>query len=170
MSRYLEKIAHMPWRARLVHVLFDIGAIAKGIDGVLEVIGGGLLLLVDPHQLHHLARFLLQHELSEDPDDIVATYLLHTSQHVSAGTQTFAAAYLLWHGVVKVGLVTGLLLRQRWAYPAAIVAFLLFLAYQLYRYTHTYSAELLVLSVFDVFIIVLTWLEYTRLRTSGAFS
>jgi len=69
-----------------------------------------------------------------------------------------------------VGLVTGLLLRQRWAYPAAIVAFLFFLIYQLYRYTHTYSPELLVLSAFDVFIIVLTWLEYGRLRAAHAFS
>jgi len=169
MRRYLEKIARMPWRERLIHVLFDIGAVAKGIDGVLEIIGGGLLLVVDPRQLHLVARLLFQHELSEDPDDVVATYLLHTSQHLSPGTETFAAAYLLWHGVVKVGLVAGLLLRQRWAYPAAIAAFLLFLAYQLYRYTHTYSPELLVLSVFDVFIIVLTWLEYGRLRAAHAF-
>lgn len=170
MKRYLEKLARMPWRARLIHVAFDIGAVAKGVDGVLEVIGGWLLLLMEPHQLHHLARLLFQHELSEDPDDLVATYVLHTSQHLSHGTQTFAAAYLLWHGAVKVGLVAGLLLRQRWAYPTAILAFLLFLAYQLYRYTHTFSPELLVLSVFDVFIIVLTWLEYGRLRTTHAFS
>jgi len=160
----------MTWRERLVHVLFDIGVLGKGIDGVLEILGGGLLFLVDPRQLHHVARILLQHELSEDPDDVVATYLLHASQHISADTKTFATAYLLWHGVVKVGLVTGLLLRRRWAYPTAIVAFLLFLAYQLYRYTHTYSPELLVLSVFDVFIIVVTWLEYGRLRAAHAFS
>jgi len=170
MRRYLEKLARMPWRARLIHVLFDVGVLVKGIDGVLEIIGGALLFLVDPRQLHHLARLLLQHELSEDPNDVVATYLLHTAQHLSTSTETFAAAYLLWHGVVKVGLVTGLLLRQRWAYPAAIVAFLLFLGYQLYRYTHTYSPELLALSVVDVFIIVLTWLEYGRLRAAHAFS
>jgi uncharacterized membrane protein len=170
MRRYFEKLARMTWSERLIHVLFDVGAIAKGVDGVLEIIGGALLFVVDPHQLHHLARILLQHELSEDPHDVVATYLLHTSQHVAAGTVTFAAAYLLWHGVVKVGLVAGLLLRQRWAYPTAIGAFLLFLVYQLYRYTHTYAPELLVLSAFDVFIIVLTWLEYGRLRAAHAFA
>ena len=170
MRWYLEKIAGMTWRERLIHVLFDIGAVAKGVDGVLEIIGGALLFQVNPGQLHHVARILFQHELSEDPDDVIATYLLHTSQHLSAGTTTFAAAYLLWHGLVKVGLVMGLLLGRRWAYPTAIAAFLLFLAYQLYRYTHTYSPELLVLSAFDVFIIVLTWLEYTRLRAVHAFS
>jgi len=170
MSRYLEKISRMPWRERLIHGLFDLGALAKGIDGVLEIVGGGLLFVVDPSQLHRVARLLLQHELSEDPDDVVATYLLRTAQHLSPGTQTFAAAYLLWHGVVKVGLVAGLLLRRRWAYPVAIVAFLLFLAYQLYRYTRTFSPELLALSVVDVVIIVLTWLEYARLRAAHGFS
>ena len=78
--------------------------------------------------------------------------------------------YLLWHGVVKVGLVTALLLRRRWAYPVAILAFLLFLLYQVYRYSHTYAPELLVLSVIDVIVIVLTWFEYVRLRAAHAFA
>ena len=157
-------------RDRIVHLLFDISVIAKGIDGVLETVGGVLLLLTSPTQLHHIARILTQHELSEDPHDIVANYLLHSSQGLSAGAKMFGAMYLLWHGVVKVGLVTALLLRRRWAYPVAILAFLLFLVYQLYRYSHTDAPELLVLSVMDVVVIVLTWFEYRRLRGSHAFA
>lgn len=156
-------------RDRLVHVLFEISVISKGIDGALEIVGGALLFLVSPTKIYTIVRILTQHELSEDAHDLVATYLLNSTQHLSGGTQRFAAMYLLWHGVVKVALVTALLLKQRWAYPAAIVAFLLFLAYQLYRYAHTHSPELLVLSVVDVFVIVLTWLEYQRLRTAHAF-
>jgi len=157
-------------RDRIVHLLFDISVIAKGIDGVLETVGGVLLLLTSPTQLHHIARILTQHELSEDPHDIVANYLLHSSQGLSAGAKMFGAMYLLWHGVVKVGLVTALLLSRRWAYPVAILAFLLFLAYQLYRYSHTDAPELLALSVMDVVVIVLTWFEYKRLRASHAFA
>jgi uncharacterized membrane protein len=159
-----------PRRERIVHVLFDIGVISKGVDGALEIVGGVLLFLVSPDQLQQIVRILTQHELSEDPGDVVASYLLRTSQHLSASAKLFGAVYLLWHGVVKVGIVTALLGRQRWAYPAAIFAFVLFLVYQLYRYAHTYSPELLVLSVLDVFVIVLTWLEYARLRASHAFS
>jgi uncharacterized membrane protein len=157
-------------RARIVHLLFDISVIAKGIDGVLEIVGGVLLFLISPTQLHHIARILTQHELSEDPHDMVANYLLHSSQGLSSGAMTFGAMYLLWHGVVKVGLVTTLLLKWRSAYPVAILAFLLFLVYQLYRYSHTDAPELLVLSVMDVVVIVLTWLEYKRLRASHAFA
>jgi uncharacterized membrane protein len=154
-------------RERLIHVFFAIGVIGKGIDGVLEIVGGALLFVVNRLQIHNLVRILTQHELSEDPHDIVASYLLNTTQHLTAGTQAFGAIYLLWHGVVKVALVAGLLLKRLWAYPAAIVAFVLFLVYQLYRYSHTHSPELVVLSIVDVLIIVLTWLEYTRLRNSN---
>lgn len=159
-----------PLRKRVVHVLFDISAISKGVDGVLEIVGGALLLLVSPMKVHNIVRILTQHELSEDPHDLVAQYVLNSTQHLSRSSQDFAATYLLWHGVVKVVLVTALLLKRRWAYPTAIFAFLLFLVYQLYRYSHTHAPELLVLSVVDVFVIALTWLEYKRLRTAHAFS
>ena len=157
-------------KARLVHVLFAISIITKGVDGALEIVGGGMLFVVDPVHIAHAVQVLTQHELSEDPHDVVANYLRNGTQHIARGAQAFAAFYLLWHGVVKVGLVTALLLRRRWAYPAAIVAFLLFLAYQLYRYAHTHAPELLVLSVTDVIVIVLTWLEYQRLRAAPAFA
>ena len=159
-----------PLRSRIVHVLFDISAISKGVDGVLEMVGGAVLLLVSPMKIHNIVRILTQHELSEDPHDLVAKYLLNTTQHLSRSSQDFAAMYLLWHGVIKVALVTALLLKRRWAYPAAIIAFMLFLVYQLYRYSHTCAPELLVLSVLDVFVIALTWLEYKRLRAAHAFS
>ena len=153
---------------RIVHVLFDVGVIAKGIDGALEIVGGALLFFVTADQLRHVARILTLHELTEDPHDLVATYILHTAQRLTPGAIDFGAIYLLWHGLVKVGLVTALLLRKRWAYPVAIVAFLLFLLYQLSRYAHTHSPALLALSALDVLVILLTWLEYRRLRASHA--
>jgi uncharacterized membrane protein len=161
--------ATTPW-GRIGHILFDLSVIGKGVDGVLETIGGVLLFFVNSTQIHTVVRVLTQHELSEDPHDLVATYLLNSTQHLASGAQTFAAVYLLWHGLVKVALVTGLLLRRRWAYPTAIWAFLLFLLYQLYRYMHTRAPELLVLSVLDVVVITLTWLEYKRLRAWHGFS
>ena len=70
-----------PLRNRVVHVLFDISAISKGVDGVLEIVGGALLLLVSPMKVHNIVRILTQHELSEDPHDLVAKYLLNSTQH-----------------------------------------------------------------------------------------
>jgi len=35
-------------RASLIHLIFEIGVIAKGIDGALELIGGRLLVALSP--------------------------------------------------------------------------------------------------------------------------
>ncbi len=156
-------------KARIVHVLFDIGVIGKGIDGLLEIIGGALLFFVKPAQLYQIVVTLTQHELNEDPNDRVVSYLLETFQHLSADTKLFGSIYLLGHGVIKVALVTALLLKFRWAYLAAILAFLLFIVYQLYRYAYTGSPMLVVLSFIDAFVVVITWLEYKRLRAADAF-
>jgi uncharacterized membrane protein len=157
-------------KSKIIHVLFDLSVIGKGVDGVLEMVGGVLLLFVSPDRIYTVFKVLTQHELSEDPKDLVATYLLNSTRHLTSSATMFAAVYLLWHGVVKVGLVAALLLKRHWAYPAAIVAFSLFLVYQLYRYTHTHSPGLLVLSIVDVVVIILTWLEYTRLQAIHGFA
>lgn len=149
---------------KTVHILFDISLIGKAVDGLLEVIGGIVLFFVNPEQINGMLRVLTQHELSEDRHDVLANLLLHSVQNLSADTKVFAALFLLWHGVVKIGLVWALFRKHLWAYPIAIVAFGLFLAYQVYRYSHTHSVWLLALSILDLFVIVLTWLEYKRLR------
>lgn len=153
-----------------IHVFFNISVIAKGIDGALEIIGGLLLFFVSPDRISAAIRILTQHELSEDSRDLVATYLLNSTHSLTKGVAMFTAAYLLWHGLVKAGLVAGLLLKRRWAYPAAIVAFFLFVVYQIYRYTHTHAPALLALSIVDVFVIILTWIEYKRLNMIHGFA
>ena len=153
-----------------IHVFFNLSIIAKGIDGVIEIVGGLLLFFVSPDRINAVIRVLTQHELSEDSRDLIATYLLNSTHNLTKGVTMYAAAYLLWHGVVKAGLVTALLLERHWAYPAAIVAFFLFLIYQLYRYTHTHSPLLLALSVVDMIVIILTWIEYKRLKAIHQFA
>lgn len=153
-----------------VHTFFNLSVIIKGIDGALEIIGGALLFFIPPQHIDSVVRALTQHELSEDPKDMLATYLLNNAHNLTKGVTIFAAVYLLWHGLVKAGLVAGLLLKRRWAYPAAIIAFVLFILYQLYRYTHTHSPSLLALTVLDLFVIILTWIEYKRLIAINGFS
>ncbi len=152
-------------RDSTIHLLFDISMIGKGVDGVLEVAGGLMLFLLNPDQINWILRVLTQHELTEDPHDLIARFLVRSAQHLSTDTKTFGALFLLWHGAVKIGLVLALLRKQWWAYPLALAAFGLFLVYQLYRYSHTRSFWLMALSLVDVFVIVITWLEYKRLRT-----
>jgi uncharacterized membrane protein len=135
----------------------------KGLDGVLELAGGILLLVVSPAAINRLAVRLTQHELSQDPHDFLALHLLHVTANLHK-TQLFGGVYLLSHGLVKVVLVVALLRRQRWAYPAALVFLGGFVVYQLYRLTYAPTIGLSLLTVFDLFIIWLVWREYRRIR------
>lgn len=145
-------------------LLFELSVILKGLDAILEIFGGIALLLVRPGLILRVAALLTQDELAEDPRDLVANYALHIARHLSLGTEHFAAWYLLIHGVIKIALVAGLLRRELWAYPLAVIIFSAFIVYQLYRFTLTHSIGLIALSIFDGIVIWLIWLEYRALR------
>jgi len=139
---------------------FKIGLVLKGLDGILEVAGGILLLFLSPQAIERIVRGLTAHELSEDPHDLIARYLLHSTSHLSAGITLFGAIYLLSHGAAKIVLV-GLVLRDKlWAYPWLIVLLLAFIGYQIYRivWVH-FSIGLTALTVFDALLVWLTWRE-----------
>jgi uncharacterized membrane protein len=144
---------------------FKIGLVLKGLDGVLEVIGGILLLFLTPQAIQHVVRVLTAHELSEDPHDLVARYLLHTASHLNHGTTVFGAIYLLSHGVAKIVLVALVLKDKLWAYPWLIALLLAFIAYQLYQIIAVhFSFGLAALTVFDAVLVWLTWREYRAKR------
>ena len=145
---------------QLVHRLFAPRVLIKGVDGVLETIGGFLFMFVSPKALNSLVVFFTAHELSEDPDDWFATTLRHAVHNLSSDSKLFVSAYLVAHGLVKVFLVAGLLRKKLWAYPAALWFLGIFLLYQLYRFSHTHSLGLLALSALDLFVASLVWLEY----------
>jgi uncharacterized membrane protein len=149
-----------------VHRVFTLSIWVKGIDGVLEIIGGAVLLVTSNAALNQFVIALTQHELSEDPHDVIATAARQAVVQLSVGTKVFGGAYLIAHGLAKVVLVVGLLRGHRWAYPVAIGFLALFIAYQLYRLSYQFSIGLLLLTLLDVVIIGLIWREYRLLSRS----
>jgi uncharacterized membrane protein len=105
---------------RLLHRLFELGVVAKGVDGALELIGGLLLLLLSPAAITGTIRFLVQGELKEDPTDLVANLLLHNTRTI-VDTRFSTSAFLIVHGVVKLGwsadwlpISSGLIRQRSW--------------------------------------------------------
>ena len=164
MAQFGRSTNSMPWfRPRdLLDQTFEVGIILKGLDGLLEVIGGLLLLVVSPTTIDRVVTSLTQHELSEDPHDFLATHLLKTAHGLTGSAVLFGAVYLLAHGVVKVILVAALLKNQRWAYPWMIAFLGIFIVYQLYRLSIKPSVGLAALTVFDTVIAWLTYREYRK--------
>lgn len=156
----LKRLINSKW----VHISFELGLLIKTIDSLAEIIGGFLLLYLNPHRMNHFLFFLTHRELSEDPDDLIANALIRFGHSFSISTQNFMVFYLLSHGIVKIILVLLLWRRKLWVYPLTIVSLILFIAYQVYRYCIHPSAFLFILTVFDAVMIVLTYFEYKRIK------
>jgi uncharacterized membrane protein len=135
---------------RRIHQIFVVSVTLKGLHALIEIAGGLALALISSEAI---ARWL--DELG--PGDWIARHFPITEQH-------FYAFYLLSHGIVKSVLVAGLLREKLWAYPASIAVFGGFIAYQLYRYSWTHDIALILLSIFDLFVIYLAVHEYRLLR------
>jgi uncharacterized membrane protein len=157
-----------PRRNDLLDRTFEVAIILKGLDGVGEVLGGLLLLLVTPATINRVVAALTEHELSQDPNDFIATHLLNTAHGLTRSAVLFGSLYLLSHGAVKVVLVVALLRNKVWAYPWMIAFLLVFIVYQLYRVALVPSVGLIALTAFDVFVVWLTYREYRRQRSSPA--
>jgi uncharacterized membrane protein len=146
----------------LLDRIFEVGIILKGLDGLIEVIGGLTLLFVTPDTINVLVASWTRGELSQDPHDFVATHLLKTAHGLTGSGLLFGALYLLSHGLVKIVLVVAVLKNKLWAYPWLIAFLVAFIFYQLYRMWYTPSLALAALTVFDVFIAWLTYLEWRK--------
>lgn len=150
--------------SRLLDRLFDIGVAIKGIDGLLETAGGILFLLISKQALNEVVIAFTQHELTEDPHDVIANVMRHAVSHLSPDLKLFGSLYLLAHGSVKIFLAAELLRRKLWAYPVAIGFLSAFLFYQAYRLSIHFSAGLLLVTGLDSIIIILIWREYRSLK------
>lgn len=147
-----------------LHTAFRAGLVFKGAFAAVEIVAGIAAWFVTQRFALAFANAMTRTELSEDPHDIVANYLMHSAEHWTASRQHFFALYLLSHGIVKLWLIAGLWLRRLWYYPAAIIVFSIFVVYQVYRFALTHSPLLLILTSIDILVIGLTRFEYSSLH------
>ena len=151
--------------ARTMHHVFELAILLKGIDGILETLGGLLILFVPLHSLDTGIKWLLVHELSTESHDLLAHGAKHLLDILSLSTKLFASLYLIGHGLVKIFLVYALWREKLWAFPVTLWFIALFVAYQIYRYTHTHSTALLIFALVDVCVAWFIWREYLARKT-----
>ena len=153
---------------KLLDRTFFVSLIVKLADGVLELIGGAVLLVMTPGQIQTAVAAVTRGELAEDPNDLVANLLVRYAGQLNVSLTFFGAWYLLVHGVVKVLLVAAVLRDHVWAYPWLIGFLIAFIGYQSYELVVHYSWGLLLLTLFDIFIVYLTVREYRRHKARRA--
>jgi uncharacterized membrane protein len=147
-----------------IHQVFVVSVALKGAHALIEIAGGIALFLLSTETIVTAIKRYSYDELIEDRHDWIANHLLQFSRTFSVEEHHFYAFYLLSHGLIKSVLVVGLLREKMWAYPASFAVFGAFIAYQLYRYSYTHDIGLILLSIFDAFVILLAWHEYGLVR------
>ena len=165
LRRFFLLSTQVPSTERWVGLLFRVSLLFKALFSVLEIAGGIVGYLISQHTIVDFVTVVTQEQLTKDPDDRFAQYLIQAAGNLSLSSQHFAALYLLSHGVVKTILIVGLLRERLVYFPLSILAFSLFVVYQLFRYQTTHSIWLLLLTVVDIAIIALTAQEYRYLRS-----
>ena len=139
---------------------FRCSIVLKGLHALLESVTGIALFLVPGRAINSIILFVGRLDLSRLSSDVINMYLRHFAQGMVGTGRHFAAVYLLTHGIVKLVLVIELLRNRLWAYPLMIVMLGVFIGYQMYRFALTHSMAMILLTVFDLIVIALTWMEY----------
>ena len=142
--------------------LFGVALVLKSLNAVLEIFSGLLLIIIKPEQIIKLISVFTSQEITEDPKDIIANFLIKASHGYSISANTFWVFYLLSHGIIKIILVGFLFKRQYKIYPIAIAVFILFLLYEVYKLFVGHSFSILILIIIDIIIVYLTILEYRK--------
>lgn len=148
----------------LIDIGFRFTVLGKGLGGLLEIIGGVILLFLNPPRMNRLMTALVYHLFSSWPWRTIGHSLLLFGTRFSTDAQLFGVLYLLSHGVIKCVLMLLLWQKKWWAYPLAIFSILLFMAYQIQRICVRPTFAMIALTVFDAAMIVLTCVEYRRVR------
>jgi uncharacterized membrane protein len=152
------------YRKSFQHRAFEMGIFLKGIDGLLECIGGVLIWFVTPALLFRVFRTLYGHEIFRVAGEQVGFHLQAESEKFASGSKIFPSLFLVSHGITKILLVAAIWMNRLWAYPLMIFVFSAFAVYQVYRLAHTHSVILAAVTVIDIAIIYLTCREYQEQR------
>lgn len=142
------------------HGFFQTALVIKGVTAVLEILGGFALLFISSDALYAAVSFLTSYDVIDDLKEFIVKYITHSSPQFTATGKLLGALYLLSHGIVRVFLVWALLKNKLWAYPISIALLAGFIFYQTFRYFHNHSYGLLLLTIFDIIVLILTFHEY----------
>jgi uncharacterized membrane protein len=164
LTKFATRALAAAMREKRVHQIFVLSVLAKGAHAIFEVVAGIALYLVSTESIVTAITRWSYDAILDNRHDWLANKLLQFAGSFSVEQHNFYAFYLLSHGIIKGGLVVGLLREKLWAYPASVVVFTLFIAYQLYHYTQTHDFVLILLTIFDLFVIYLAIHEYRLLR------
>ena len=146
--------------------VFEGGLFIKGLSGISEAIGGLLLFVFSPEDIHKFANFITHQELLESPNSSISHLILHSTQNFTSGSRIFLIIYLWSHAAVKLIAVIGILKNLLWAYPFSLITLGALMLYQVYSiFFVKASIGMIGLTIFDIFILWMITVEYKKVKS-----
>lgn len=153
MSEHIETSTE----EHLVHEFFMVSVILKGLVSLSEVVVGIAVLLIPPQIIISLTLTLLNYL----PIASVQAKLIAEVSKYTSSTALFVSLYLLSRGLVKVGLVWGLLKGKLIAYPLSLGVLALLVLYQTYQIiTPPFSLIIFAITLFDLVVMYFVYREW----------
>jgi len=90
--------------------------------------------------------------------------ITNAGERLTNDATLFAIVYLLLHGALKLVTLALLWKKILWSYPLSILLLVSFILYQIFEFFNHGSISMLVLCAVDVLMIILTLLEYRKLK------
>ena len=144
--------------------LFSIGMKWRIAYGFLRILFGLVLLKIVGSPLVEVIRVLMNHELVEDPSDVLYNLIISTLTSHPVYITYFIASYFIFWGVIDVVLSYNLMKHRMWAFPASFILIGMFIVYEVVRFTHTHSFVLLLAIFVDIVIAWLIQREFKKLK------
>ncbi len=151
-------------RATMDYKLAKFLVYFKGIFGIIELIIGIGLLIVGPKALNKYMLWLVEFEPFDKPNKVIDITTQFIADHILGSLHTLIALYMIVHGLVFIAVVIALVHKKLWAFPTAGIILSLFIIYQIYRLTLTFSLILLIFTLIDITIIFFLKYEYKRVK------
>lgn len=131
--------------------------------GALRLLLGLALLKLINVPIADLLYKVMKYELAEDPTDLLFNVVNVFLQLHPLSITYFVSAYLIFWGLIDIGILVSLLRHKKWAFPVSFWLISFFVIYELYRFTYTNSFILLGIVFIDLMILWLIWKEYRRM-------
>jgi len=135
------------------------------IYGSLRLILGFTLLKIIGTPVSDIFYTLMEHEIIEDPNDLLIQITNPFIQHLPFTITYFLAGYLIFWGIMDIFLSINLLKHRLWAFSVSIYIIGIFVLYEIYRFSYTHSYILAGVILVDLIIIWLIKKEYDNLRS-----
>jgi uncharacterized membrane protein len=144
--------------------IFRGAVLVKGINGLIEILSSLFVFFFGSRAVVSLIEKVFSHELSHDPNDFILNLSINLFAGVGVGTQKFIAVYLGIHGLLNMLLFAAVWRRKISFYPFVIAIMLVFILYQIVRFSRTYSYVLFFLTLVDMAIVYFVADEYLKKR------